>query len=77
MQKGSSDRYFRKVRKRVSSSEGIEGRVPYRGPIEETLFQMIGGLRRDGVPGSATIEALRTKVDLFRSHRLVSENLCP
>ena len=68
MQKGSSDRYFQEgAEARKLVPEGIEGRVPYRGPIEETLFQMIGGLRSGmGYTGSATIDALRTKVDFVQ-----------
>jgi IMP dehydrogenase len=46
--------------------EGIEGRVPHRGPISENLFQLIGGLRsRMGYTGSVNLKALREGV-VFR-----------
>jgi len=53
MQDGSADRYFQEgemsVRKLVP--EGIEGRVPYKGPVSDVLYQMVGGLRhRGGTP---------------------------
>src|SRR5438093_8110423 len=48
MQEGSADRYFQEgeigVRKLVP--EGIEGRVPYRGPVGDVIFQLVGGIRR-------------------------------
>jgi IMP dehydrogenase len=44
MQKGSKDRYFQEDDKKLVP-EGVEGRVPYKGPIADTLFQLIGGLR--------------------------------
>ena len=61
MQKGSSDRYFQEgTEARKLVPEGIEGRVPYRGPLADTLFQLIGGLRAGmGYTGSKTIDALR------------------
>ncbi len=41
--------------------EGVEGRVPYRGPLSETVFQMVGGLKSCmGYCGAADIEQLRT-----------------
>jgi IMP dehydrogenase len=41
--------------------EGIEGRVPYKGPVADVLYQMVGGLRSGmGYVGCATIEQLRT-----------------
>ena len=61
MQAGSSDRYFQEGQEtRKLVPEGIEGRVPYRGPLADTLYQLIGGLRSGmGYTGSATIDALR------------------
>ncbi len=63
MEKGSKDRYFQD-----SSSadklvpEGIEGRVPYRGPVGGIIHQLVGGLRATmGYVGCATIEEMRTK----------------
>ena len=44
MQKGSKDRYFQEDDKKLVP-EGVEGRVPYKGPIADTLFQLIGGIR--------------------------------
>jgi len=47
MKRGSSDRYFQDVEEGLPKlvPEGIEGRVPYKGPLSETVFQIIGGLR--------------------------------
>ncbi|MDP4537713.1 IMP dehydrogenase [Alkalimonas collagenimarina] len=60
---GSSDRYFQgsdNAEKLVP--EGIEGRVAYKGPIENIIHQQMGGLRSAmGLTGSATIEEMRTK----------------
>jgi IMP dehydrogenase len=69
MQEGSADRYFQEGA--LSSSkmvpEGIEGRVPYRGPVGEVLFQMVGGLRSGmGYCGVATVEELRTQVEMVQ-----------
>ena len=62
MQQGSSDRYFQEGQDSQLVPEGIEGRVPYRGPIADTLYQLIGGLRSGmGYTGSADIDALRTR----------------
>ena len=44
MGKGSSDRYFQGGNKKLVP-EGVEGRVPYKGPLADTIFQMIGGIR--------------------------------
>jgi IMP dehydrogenase len=47
--------------------EGIEGRVPYKGPVGDVLFQMIGGLRSGmGYAGCGTIEQLRTEAEFVR-----------
>ncbi|MBF0287965.1 MAG: IMP dehydrogenase [SAR324 cluster bacterium] len=63
MKDGSKDRYFQdNVEELKLVPEGIEGRVPYKGPIAETLHQFIGGLRAGmGYTGCQTIEELRTK----------------
>ena len=63
MARGSADRYFQKE---VSSEklvpEGIEGQVPYKGPVAAVLHQMVGGLRAAmGYTGAASIEELQTK----------------
>ena len=61
MAKGSKDRYFQQDNKKLVP-EGVEGRVPYKGPVSETIYQMMGGLRSGmGYCGCATIEELRTK----------------
>ncbi len=61
MAKGSKDRYFQQDNKKLVP-EGVEGRVPYKGPVSETIYQMMGGLRSGmGYCGCATIEDLRTK----------------
>ena len=63
MKEGSKDRYFQNaVEDMKLVPEGIEGRVPYKGPLAETLHQFIGGLRAGmGYTGCRTIEELRTK----------------
>ncbi|GAB4267370.1 MAG: IMP dehydrogenase [Deferrisomatales bacterium] len=63
MKKGSRDRYFQAVRDESELvPEGIEGRVPYRGPLSANVFQLMGGLRAGmGYTGCATIEELRRK----------------
>ncbi|MGH8552153.1 MAG: IMP dehydrogenase, partial [Methylococcales bacterium] len=68
-QQGSSDRYFQEgidaVEKLVP--EGIEGRVPYKGPLVAVVHQLLGGLRAGmGYTGCATIEALRTRASFVR-----------
>ena len=63
MKQGSSDRYFQEAddtKKFVP--EGIEGRVPYRGPLSETIYQMIGGLKAAmGYCGVKTIAELKER----------------
>ncbi len=69
MRKGSSDRYFQSE---VSSQsklvpEGIEGKVPYRGPLSNVIYQLLGGLRSGmGYVGAATIEDLRENAHFVR-----------
>lgn len=56
---GSADRYFQQGAPKLVP-EGIEGRVPYRGPLADTVFQIVGGLRAGmGYCGTPTIEELR------------------
>lgn len=69
MKKGSKDRYFQAHQDKPEKlvPEGIEGRVPYSGPVSELIFQMVGGLRAAmGYTGCATIEDLRQKARLIR-----------
>ena len=66
MAKGSKDRYFQQDNKKLVP-EGVEGRVPYRGSLSDSIFQMTGGLRSGmGYCGSATIYTLRTKSRFVR-----------
>ena len=76
MQDGSSDRYFQEGNKKLVP-EGVEGRVPYKGTVADTIFQMIGGLRSGmGYCGAGTINELRknavfvaqTSAGLHESH---------
>ena len=65
MKKGSKDRYAQNLGDDMIDSklvpEGIEGRIPYRGPIGSTVYQLIGGLRAGmGYTGCGTIEELRS-----------------
>jgi IMP dehydrogenase len=60
---GSSDRYFQSADSGVEKlvPEGIEGRVPYKGPLSAIIYQMMGGLRSAmGYTGSRNIETMRT-----------------
>ncbi|MUM76313.1 IMP dehydrogenase [Pseudodesulfovibrio sp. F-1] len=58
MKKGSSDRYFQEKSKKLVP-EGIVGRVPYRGPVGESLYQFVGGLRSGmGYTGASNLEEL-------------------
>lgn len=62
MKKGSSDRYFQDAEEDVKKlvPEGVEGRVPYKGKLEDTIYQFIGGLRASmGYCGSKSIEDLK------------------
>ena len=61
MNKGSGDRYFQSGTKKFVP-EGVEGRVPYKGPVSETIFQLMGGLRSGmGYCGAHTIPELQAK----------------
>lgn len=68
MSKGSADRYFQSdnaADKLVP--EGIEGRVPYKGPLKHIIHQQMGGLRSAmGLTGCATIDEMRTKPQFVR-----------
>ncbi|MGQ9426032.1 IMP dehydrogenase [Gilvimarinus sp. F26214L] len=66
---GSSDRYFQDVKSGTEKlvPEGIEGRVPYKGPITVIVHQMMGGLRQAmGYTGSVDIETMRTEPQFVR-----------
>ncbi len=69
MQDGSADRYFQEgeLSPKKLVPEGIEGRVPYKGPVADVLFQMVGGLRSGmGYVGVASIDELRTRPGFVR-----------
>ena len=63
MRRGSKDRYFQaEVEEKKLVPEGIEGMVPYRGPLADTIHQLVGGLRSGmGYCGAANIEEMRKK----------------
>lgn len=66
MAKGSSDRYFQENNKKLVP-EGVEGRVPYKGPLSDTVFQLMGGLRAGmGYCGCHTISELQEKGQFIR-----------
>ena len=59
MENGSKDRYFQEGAKKLVP-EGVEGRVAYKGTVEDTIFQLLGGLRSGmGLCGTSTIEELK------------------
>lgn len=69
MARGSGDRYFQtnvnETRKLVA--EGIEGMVPFKGPLQDTVFQLVGGLRSGmGYVGARDIESMRREARLIR-----------
>ncbi len=69
MQKGSADRYFQDVESEISKyvPEGIEGRVPYKGRIGETLYQLVGGLKAAmGYCGCKTIEEMKNNAQFVK-----------
>src|SRR4029453_10464518 len=69
MQEGSADRYFQEGEISPSKMvpEGIEGRVPYKGPVSDVLFQMVGGIRSGmGYCGVCDVRGLRNDVAFLR-----------
>ncbi|MEK7668421.1 MAG: IMP dehydrogenase, partial [Gemmatimonadota bacterium] len=69
MQDGSADRYFQEGELTASKlvPEGIEGRVPHKGPVADVLFQLVGGLRSGmGYCGVETIKALQSETQMVR-----------
>ena len=69
MKHGSSDRYFQDVEEDIKKlvPEGIEGRVPYKGSLADTIYQFVGGLRAAmGYCGCKTIEQLKTKAKFVK-----------
>lgn len=66
MREGSPDRYFQEQGPKLVP-EGIEGRVPYRGPLADTIFQLVGGLKAGmGYCGCRTIKELHEKARFIR-----------
>lgn len=66
MNRGSADRYFQKDNKKFVP-EGVEGRVPYKGMVGDTIYQMMGGLRAGmGYCGCATVDELRENAKFVR-----------
>jgi len=66
---GSSDRYFQDASKGAEKlvPEGIEGRVPYKGPVSAIIHQLMGGVRSAmGYTGSSTIDDMRTRPEFVR-----------
>ena len=69
MKKGSGDRYFQEGESDVKKlvPEGIEGRIPYRGRLNEVMYQLVGGLRASmGYCGARTIEEFQKKSRFIR-----------
>ena len=63
---GSSDRYFQEKNKKLVP-EGVEGRVPYKGMLADTVYQLLGGLRASmGYCGTPDIETLRQEAEFIR-----------
>lgn len=76
MKAGSSDRYFQTDNKKLVP-EGVEGRVPYKGPVADVIYQLVGGLRAGmGYTGSKNVKMLQeeskyvkiTSASLIESH---------
>jgi IMP dehydrogenase len=69
MQDGSADRYFQEgeISSQKLVPEGIEGRVPYRGPVADVLYQMVGGVRSGmGYCGVGTVRELQTECEFVQ-----------
>ncbi len=69
MKRGSKDRYFQDVEDDIAKlvPEGVEGRVPYKGPLSDTIYQLSGGLRAAmGYCGAKNINQLKTKTRFIK-----------
>jgi len=69
MQEGSKDRYFQAATDSVEKlvPEGIEGRVPYKGKVRDSVYQLMGGLRSGmGYCGAGTLKELREDTEFLR-----------
>ena len=66
MKEGSKDRYFQEDQKKLVP-EGVEGRVPYKGPVADTVYQLMEGIRAGmGYCGCGNIEELKTRTEFIR-----------
>ena len=66
MKAGSKDRYFQENMDKLVP-EGIEGRVPYKGTVADSIYQMVGGLRASmGYCGAKDLEAMRSETKFVR-----------
>ncbi|HEY9569515.1 inosine-5-monophosphate dehydrogenase [Kurthia sp. 3B1D] len=66
MEKGSKDRYFQEDAKKLVP-EGIEGRLPYKGPLSDTVYQLVGGIRAGmGYCGAPDLQHLRDEAQFVR-----------
>ncbi|MDG5790127.1 IMP dehydrogenase [Evansella sp. AB-P1] len=66
MEKGSKDRYFQEGNQKLVP-EGIEGRIPYKGPLKDSIHQLVGGIRAGmGYCGTETIDKLREESHFIR-----------
>ena len=69
MKKGSKDRYFQDVEDDISKlvPEGVEGRVPFKGPLCDTIYQLVGGIRASmGYCGAKNMNQMRSKTKFIR-----------
>ncbi len=68
MEKGGRDRYFQEEEATTKLvPEGVEGRIPYKGPLSTVVYQLVGGLKSGmGLAGCKNIEELRTKAKFIR-----------
>ena len=66
MEKGSKDRYFQEGNKKLVP-EGVDGRVPFKGPVSDTIYQLLGGIRAGmGYCGCQTIPELQTNAQIIK-----------
>jgi IMP dehydrogenase len=69
MKQGSKDRYFQDMEDDIKKlvPEGVEGRVPYKGPLSDSIYQFIGGLRASmGYCGARNIKEMKTKTKFVK-----------
>ena len=72
MENGSKDRYFQTEAKKLVP-EGVEGRVSYKGTVEDTVFQLLGGIRAGmGYCGTPTIEELKQNGKVCKDIRSIT-----